>query len=164
MLRNASFTTLVIALLVNNGCQDSSGRLTDSHAAAIQDSVASALMQLRQYSAAAQWDSVGTLYSHSPGFRFFESGRLEYESAAEVRSALASLSGGMSINTDYRDTEIHAIAPGLAVASTLFETTFSDSDGGGFTFGGALTMLWVHEPGGWRILNGHSSAPVPRGG
>ena len=160
----ASFATLLVGLLVNTGCQNSSHRLTDSHAEAIQDSVAAALSQFRRYSAAAEWDSVGALYSDVPAFRFFESGQLRYGSAAEVRSALGNLPAGMSITTDYRDTEIQALAPGLALASTMFETTFSDSTGARFGFGGALTMLWVHEPGGWRILNGHSSAPVPRGG
>jgi hypothetical protein len=149
--------------LVSTGCQYSSHRLTDSHAEAIQDSVVAALSRLRQYSAAAEWDSVGTFYSGAPAFRFFESGQLQYGSAADVRSALANLPAGMSIATQYRDTEIQALAPGLALVGTMFETTFSDSTGVQFGFGGALTMLWVHEPGGWRILNGHSSAPVPRG-
>jgi ketosteroid isomerase-like protein len=160
----ASVATLLVGLLVNTGCQYSSHRLTDAHAEAIRDSVAAALSQFRQYSAAAEWDSLGAFYSDAPTFRFFESGQLQYGSAAEVRSALANLPADMRITTNYRDTEIQALAPGLALASTMFETTFSDGGGARFDFGGALTVLWVHEPGGWRILNGHSSAPVPRGG
>ena len=163
MRRTSVLASVLACVLVSFGCQPDSQGLTDSHAEAIQDSVGAALSQLREYSAAAEWDSVGAVYSDAPAFRFFESGQLQYGSAAEVRSALANLPAGMSITTDYQDTEIQALAPGLALASTIFETTFSDSSGVRFSFGGALTMLWVHEPGGWHILNGHSSAPVPRG-
>jgi ketosteroid isomerase-like protein len=164
MRRTARFASLLVGLLVSTSCQSSSYRLTDSHAEAIQDSVADVLSQFRQYSAAAEWDSVGAFYSDSPAFRFFESGQLRYGSAAEVRSALDNLPAGTSLTTDYRDTEVQALAPGLALASTMFETTVFDSTGARVSFGGAVTMLWVHESGGWRMLNGHSSAPVPRGG
>jgi hypothetical protein len=27
-----------------------------------------------------------------------------------------------------------------------------------------MTTVWVHEVDGWRILSGHTSAPVPRAG
>jgi ketosteroid isomerase-like protein len=161
--RIASLVALLAGFL-SVGCQPSAPDLTAAHADAIQDSLANVLEQFRQHSAAAEWNAVGAFYSDSPDFRFFESGELRYGSAEAVRSALAGLPPGTSIITDYRDREILALAPGLATVSTLFESTFTDGGGSQFTWGGALTLIWVHELEGWRMLRGHSSAPVPRGG
>ncbi len=131
---------------------------------AIRDSVAATMQQFRAYAERARWDSLGALYSDRGDFRFYENGTLRYGSARDVRAALAALPPGMRIRTDYRDTEITPLAPGLAVASALFSSTFADEAGTQFGFEGAVSLLWVHEPEGWRILVGHSSAPVPRGG
>lgn len=70
--------------------------------------------------------------------------------------------------------EIVPLAPGVASVSTLFETRLAmlmsvpkvsptSPTGGGFGFGGAITMTLVHEAGGWRFLGGHTSTPKPRG-
>jgi ketosteroid isomerase-like protein len=136
---------------------------SDAHAAAIQDSVRSMLAEFRAHSAAGQWDSMARMYADDPRFRWFEDGVIRYRSAAEVRQALAGLLAGMRIETTYDSMEIVAVAPGIATASTLFETRFTDSTGGGFGFGGAITMTLVHEADGWRFLGGHSSSPKPRG-
>ncbi|WP_419165259.1 nuclear transport factor 2 family protein [Candidatus Palauibacter sp.] len=146
------------------GCQPEAAPLTETHASAIRDSVAGALDRFRDLGAAADWEAVGDFYSESPAFRFHENGELRYPTSADVRAALAEFPPGMRAETTYRDTEIEALAPGLALVHALFESTFSGDGGFGFSFGGAVTMLWAHETGGWRILNGHSSAPVPREG
>ncbi len=103
------------------------------------------------------------MYSDAPGFRFLESGAVQYQSARALRAALAQLPPGVSLATTYRDIEIDPVRPGVAVWSALFESTFRDSTGPQFSYGGAVSVLWVHEPAGWRIRSGHSSAPVPRG-
>jgi hypothetical protein len=84
--------------------------------------------------------------------------------SAAVRAALAEVPAGMHITTDYRELQIDPVGPGAAMVTALFETTFADSAGPRFRFGGALSLLWTHEADGWRIRSGHSSAPVPRGG
>lgn len=137
------------------------GQLTEAWASAIRDSASTMLQALRRYSEAAQWDSVAALYSESPGFRFAENGTLRYPSSAAIRQALGSVPIGTRIQTQYRNTEIAALAPGLADVVTLFQTSFVDSGGTRFSFEGAVTLLLAHESTGWRIIRGHSSSPPP---
>jgi SnoaL-like protein len=136
-------------------------QLTDAWASAIRDSAATALQAIRRHSEAAQWDSLAVMYSETPGFRFVENGTVRYRSAAAIRQALSSVPIGTRIQTQYRDTEIAALAPGLADVATLFETSFIDPGGARFSFQGAVTLILAHEPGGWRIIRGHSSSPPP---
>jgi len=136
-------------------------QLTDAWASAIRDSAATTLQAIRRHSEASQWDSLALLYSESPGFRFIENGTVRYRSAAAIREALASVPKGTRMQTQYRDTEIAALAPGLADVATLFETAFVDSGGARFSFQGAVTLILAHEPAGWRVIRGHSSSPPP---
>jgi hypothetical protein len=48
----------------------------------------------------------------------------------------------------------------VGLGTTRYTTTVKDSTGG-YSFGGLLTMTFVHRPGGWRIINGHTSSPRP---
>lgn len=153
-----------LAIWLGFGCQSAPASLTEPHAAAIRDSVAAALQEFRDLGTAADWEAVGDFYSESPHFRFYENGALQYRSAADVRAALGAFPPETRIRTDYRDTDVVALAPGLAHVRARFESTFTGADGSAFGFGGAVTMIWAHETGGWRILSGHSSAPVPRRG
>lgn len=153
-----------LAIWLAFGCQSTPARLTEAHAAAIRDSVSAAMEEFRDLGAAADWEAAGNFYSDSPSFRFYENGELRYESADDVRAALADLGPAMRVTTEYSETDIEPLAPGLAQVRSGFESTLSGEGGFEFSYGGAVTMLWVHETGGWRILSGHSSAPVPRGG
>ena len=144
------------------GCSPARPAFPDEHAAAVRDSVQAAMTLFQEYSARAQWDSLAGLYSAAASFRFLESGTIRYGSRQEVREALASLPPGTSVRTTYRDLQIEPVGPGAAMVTGLFETTFADSAGQGFGFAGGLSLLWIHEPDGWRIRSGHSSSPVPR--
>lgn len=136
-------------------------QLTDAWASAIRDSAAATLQAIRRHSEAAQWDSMAALYSEAPAFRFVENGQMRYRSAAAIREALASVPKGTRIQTQYRDTEIVALAPGLADVMTLFQTSFVDSAGARFSYEGAISLILAHELAGWRIIRGHSSSPPP---
>ncbi len=137
--------------------------LTGAHATAMRDSAVAFLADFSRLSTAAQWDSVGALYSDRPDFRFLESGEVRYPSADAVREALRAVPSGQRIETAYQDVSVQAVAPGLAVISARFRTQFVDSTTTLFSFGGALSMVLQHEAAGWRIIAGHSSAAVPRG-
>ena len=137
--------------------------LTAEHAAAIEDSARVFLAEFTRLSAAAQRDSLGALYSDRSDFRFLESGEVRYASASAIRAALTSVPAGTRIRTEYTDAMVQPLAPGLANVSARFATQFVDSTGAGFGFGGAISFILQHEPAGWRIVSGHSSAPVPRG-
>jgi hypothetical protein len=121
------------------------------------------MSQFQRASEETLWDSVAGFYSEKPEFRFFESGILQYESAQAVRQALGGLPSDTQISTAYEATQIQPLAPGVALVSASFETTFSNAIGTGFSYGGVLTLVWINESGAWRILNGHTSVPVTRG-
>ena len=163
-MKNLGKAGACLALWAGFGCRADAAPLPEAHAAAIRDSVATAMDTFREIGSGPDPTAVVDFYSESPGFRFYENGELRYRSAADVRAALEGLPPGMRITTEYSDTEIEALAPGLAQVRSLFESTIEGEDGFEFGYGGAVTMLWVHEAGPWRILSGHTSAPVPRGG
>jgi hypothetical protein len=154
------FSTLAGSSLA---CAKGEPAFTEAHAEAMRDSVGVFLEDFRRYSAASQWDSLGALYSDHADFRFLESGELRYESATAIRAAFQQVPVGVRIETTNRNVTVQPIAPGLAVVSSLFDTQFKDSVRTQFGYSGALTMVVRHEPAGWRIVSGHSSAPVPRG-
>lgn len=163
-MKNLGKAGACLALWAGFGCRADAAPLPEAHAASIRDSVATAMDTFREIGSGPDPTAVVDFYSESPTFRFYENGELRYRSAADVRTALESLPPGMRITTEYSDTDIEALAPGLALVRSLFASTIEGEGGFEFGYGGAVTMLWVHEPGGWRILTGHSSAPVPRGG
>ena len=165
-LRRRALTAVCLALCATSGCRrdaDPAG-LSESHAVAIRDSVSNTLDAFRELGSGPDPTAVAGFYSQSPAFRFYESGELRYESAAGVRAALEGLGPGMRVTTEYSDTDIEALAPGVALVRSLFESTLEGEGGFAFTYGGAMTTVWVHEADGWRILSGHTSVPVPRAG
>lgn len=165
-MKNLTLLSACLALWAGLGCQADAVPLSEARAASIRDSVATAMDTFRETGSGPDPSAVGGFYSESPSFRFYENGELRYRSAGDVRAALAGFAPGMRISTEYSETDIEPLAPGLAMVRSLFRSTVEveGEDGFEFQYGGAVTMLWTHEAGGWRILSGHSSAPVPRGG
>lgn len=159
LLQCASFCILIG---VTAACARTPRPLSNTHAAAMRDSVQETLTRFRHYSATRQWDSLVTLYANDARFRWAENGVVRYRSPSLIREALSSLSSEMRIETTYHDTEIIPIEPGAASVVTLFRTRFVGSAGPSFEFGGAITMTLIHQPAGWRILNGHTSSPTPQ--
>ncbi len=165
-LQRPTLPAAFLVLCTSLGCRPDAGPagLSEAHATAIRDSVSSTLDAFRELGSGPDPAAAAGFYSESPAFRFYENGALRYGSAAEVRAALEGLGPGMRITTEYSDTDIEALAPGLALVRSLFESTLQGEGGFEFSYGGAMTTLWVHEPDGWRIVSGHTSSPVPRGG
>jgi hypothetical protein len=136
--------------------------LTAVRAGAIRDSVQATLDAFRRYSAAGQWDSLAMLYAVEADFRWLEQGAVQYRSATQIREALRRAPRSMRVETDYWDTKIVPLAPGVAAVATAFHTKIRDSGGGAAgEFSGVLDMTLVHRDQGWRILIGHSSSRPP---
>jgi Domain of unknown function (DUF4440) len=154
----------LLALGWATACQRPAAGFGADQAAAVADSARAFLAEFARLSNAAQWDSLGRLYSDRTDFRFLESGEVRYASAAAIHEALRAVPAGTSIRTEYSDVTVQPIAPGIAGISARFATQFVDSTGPLFGFSGAVSLTLQHEPDGWRIIAGHSSAPVPRGG
>ena len=139
-------------------CAPPGGALTSSHAAAMQDSVRSALATYQRYSASAEWDSLVGLYRDDSTFSWIEDGRRSRSAA--VRKTLTSIPG-LKVETAYDSTEIIPLAPGIASVTANYRTTFVGANPP-VQFHGAISMIWKHDAGGWKIWSGHSSGP--RGG
>ncbi|MDH3497686.1 MAG: hypothetical protein OER21_13070 [Gemmatimonadota bacterium] len=145
-------------LVAATACAPASPHLTDTHAAAIRDSVQQTLAQIQRYSAAGLRDSTARFYADTSVFRWVEDGRVQYRSVTEIREALAALGSTVRFETTFEDTDVLPLAPGVASVVTRFETRFVDSLAAAFTFGGMITMTLIHRPDGWRILTGHASS------
>jgi len=153
MMRRYHGSLVLVAICGLAGCGGARGALAASHAAAMRDSVLRALGTYQRLAASAKWDSVAALYATSPGANWIEDGmRTDGET---VRKTLRSL-GAMRVATTYSGVEVSPLAPGLASLTTYFETRFVGTP---VHFTGAISMLWSHEPEGWRIRSGHSSGP-----
>lgn len=149
-----------LALLTSAACTPAAPSLTATHAAAMQDSVRAALTDYGRYAANAQWDSLVGLYSTDTSFRWIEDGSRSH--LAAVRRALTSMPPGMRVETTYDSTEVVPLAPGVAWLTTYYQTQFVGSTPP-VHFGGAISMMWAHEPNGWRIRGGQSGSPRPAG-
>ena len=153
----------LLILLGSVACAQPRAELSAEHAAAIADSARVFLADFNRLSENARWDSLAALYSERADFRFVESGEVRYANAAAIRTALSAVPVGTRIKTAYTDVVVQPLGPGVAGVAAQFATQFVDSAGVNFGFSGAITLTLQHEPAGWRIVSGHSSAPVPRG-
>jgi hypothetical protein len=172
MMRAASALLLGLAALAGGagGAGEGGGagglraqELPLAQAAAIRKSVQATLDAYREHAAAGRWEELMRLYADDPRFRWVSSGIVEARSVEQIRKYFAALPPGTRVETTYQDAEITPLAPGVAAVTTLFQTRLVEPQGGGFSFGGALTMTLVERPEGWKILSGHASSPVRRG-
>lgn len=148
---------VVLGFALTSGCEPSTPSANTVHAAAICDSVRTELTNLLSLQAAARWDSVAQLYSRDTSFRWIDSGK-EYRLGAMLQG-LAALRG-VRAATRYDSTQIVALAPGLASITSQYRTEYLGASPE-VRFEGAISMLWAHEPNGWRIRGGHSSSANP---
>ena len=136
-------------------CRGEPTVLTQAHALAIGDSVRSAMATYRRFATTGRWDSLAAMYSRADDVRWIEDGKRSDGSA--IRKELLGL-GALHVETTYDSTEVAALAPGVASLTTYHRTRFIGTP---VQFAGAISVIWVHEPAGWRIRAGHSSVPVP---
>jgi hypothetical protein len=155
--------SVMVLVGVLTGCAAPAPELTAAHLASIRDSVQQFLTLYRARTDSSDWESLLAFYDDGPQFRWVENGAVYARSKEDVRRAFAAIPPGMRVRTTYEDTEILPLAAGLAMVFTRFRTAMTDSSGAGFHFGGAISMTLQHQGAGWRILNGHTSSPVPRG-
>lgn len=133
-----------------------------ARAAAVRQGVQATLDAFCKLSAAGQWEAVMRLYADEPRFVWVTNGVVESRSLDKIRQHFTATPAGTRVETTYSDTEITPLAPGVATVLTRFETRITDAQGGGFHFGGLLTMTLVERGDGWKILDGHASSPVRR--
>ena len=162
MKQRTAAIAIIFVTLVSLSCSADRIDLTSSQIAEITDEVLNSSQQMRRYSSLGDWDSMKAFYSDSPNFRFYENGTLQYASAEDVRTALSNLPSSTTIQTEYEDTEVRVLSSHLVIVGALYQSHYSDSSGVSFKWNGALSAIWTKEGEEWRILSGHSSAPLPR--
>ncbi len=153
------------------GCAESAPtELTAAHRAAIEDSVRAMLQTYRETVNAGDWEAVTAYYGDDERFHWIEDGEVRYRTKEEVSQALASLGGFFtSVRLTVKETRVTPLAPGIAHVATLFEQELVPSEGQPFRFSGALTLLALNTPEGWKLTAGHTStvrerAQPPEGG
>jgi hypothetical protein len=134
--------------------------LTPAQSVAIRDSVRAALGGYIERMNHHDIDSLLRFYVDDERFNWVADGRL-IPSLTDIRKGIEAVSGFSRWHLEYTDTRIVALAPGVASVSTLYTQSLADSTGKGFSFGGALTMNFIDTPGGWKLLDGHSSSAQP---
>jgi muconolactone delta-isomerase len=162
--RGAAVTFLVGLAASGSGAQALRAQaMPEAQAAAIRNGVQATLDAYREHAAAGRWKELIRLYADDPRFRWVSNGIVEANSVDQIRKHFAALPPSARVETTYQDAEITPLAPGVAMVTTLFQTRLVDPAGGGFSFGGALTMTLVERPDGWKILSGHASGAARPG-
>jgi hypothetical protein len=128
----------------------------------VRDSVKALLHLFTDRMNAGDLAGAGALYSDDSTFSWVENGALRYPNAKSVRESLLTLKNIPKITLVYYETHVDVLAPGVATVRTEFSQTFYDQLKHGTTYGGFLTATLVHEPGGWKMRNGHTSSRRPR--
>lgn len=146
--------------IVSAGCEVRDGpSLSEDHAAAIRDSVATFLSAWSDETGPGEWDRLTGRYADDPAFVWLEDGRVRYESVGAVRAGFEGLRDAfVGVRTEFVDPRITPLAPGIAVVASRFRTTLRPEDGSPVRFGGALTMTVLDTEDGWKALQGHTSS------
>lgn len=160
----AALALLLGAVALGGGARAARAEeMPEAQAAAIRRGVQATLDTYRELSAAGRWEALGRLYADDPRFRWVTNGVVVARSVETIRKTFAAQPAGSRAETTYQDVEITPLAPGLAQAATPYQTRLVDPKGGGFTYGGYLTMILVERPDDWKILSGHASSPDRHG-
>jgi ketosteroid isomerase-like protein len=147
------------ALLLAGCAPRTQAALSAGHAGAITDSIRNTLVAYTERLNQADRDSLIRFYADDPRFSWAADGQVATHSVAQVRAEFDALAGFKRWHVEYKDPAIVPLAPGLASVATEYHMSLADSTGKGVAFSGALTMLWINTPAGWKILGGHSSSP-----
>lgn len=137
--------------------------LTAEHAAAIADSAREVLAKYGELMRAGRWESAVSYYADDPRFQWWEDGKLAYSSVEEISTAIRSLQAMFqSSEMELSDTRIGPLAPGVVAVNSLYKQTPTDTAGGAFSFGGAISITAVNTESGWKFLMGHTSTERAR--
>jgi hypothetical protein len=78
--------------------------------------------------------------------------------ADTVRAHWAPLASG---EIDWGDLNIQVLAPNVAVVTSVFNYTATDTAGATIPFSGTWTAVWLEQDGSWKMANVAETFPVP---
>ena len=159
------FLFLITTFLVGSSmnCGAPADQLTDSGRSLAEEEIRMMLDTYRGHADSSRWDSMLTYYVNDSRFTWVEDGLISYRSTAEVLQALQAFPPNMKLTTTYETTDVIVLSNDAASVVTAFETDMDDLNGQSYSFGGMMTMTLIRSNDGWKILNGHTSGPKPRG-
>ncbi len=123
------------------------------------------LATLSEYASAANsgdLDAALDYYIQDSRFRWAEDGAVQYSSFADLEAAIRRFADFGKISTEYVDPFVNALTRDHAQLFTSYKTTVGDTDAGGFSYSGLVTMNLVRTETGWKILAGHTSTARER--
>jgi D-serine deaminase-like pyridoxal phosphate-dependent protein len=111
-----------------------------------------------------RWDDLIAVYGDLPGFTWVEQGEIGYADHEAIAAGVAQArDSGVAVHTTVSDVQATALAPDAAAVRANVSIVFGDPTANGFAFNGMLTGVAVERDRHWVFLQGHLSAPQPRG-
>lgn len=157
-------SVVLTAGILSAGCQSSSTTpLSESHSAAIKDSLTSFLSTWSEETQQDGWNRLVGRYADDEDFAWVEDGQIRYTSVEAIRAGIDELKASFSgVQTEFIKPSITPLAPGMANITTRFRTTLRREGGPNIRYGGAMTMTALNTGDGWKILQGHTSTERQR--
>lgn len=153
----------LFALLFVAACTEPTGPSQADLAAA----ESSAIVLVNEWAATGsegRWDDLVAIYGDAPGFTWVEQGEIRYADHDAIAAGVAQArDSGLTVRTTVGDVQATALAADAATVRANVSIVFGDPTSGGFAFNGMLTGVAVERDGRWVFLQGHLSAPQPRG-
>ena len=150
-MRRLTLAAVVLALLA--ACQPATTELTDE----IKSEIAQELTQAYAETVEPinQLDAAGWLsfFQDSEDLTFAVNGSFfkSYSAFADTLSAhWAELASG---DLDWGELNIQVLAPDIAVVTSVFNYTGTDTAGAVIPLTGTWTAVWVEEGGSWKMVN-----------
>lgn len=163
LARSRPFHTFVALAILALGSSCSGPQKQELSQAEKARIVEEAISFLSDYGAALEsgdQDKVRDLFVPDARFSWNTDGRKVYANPDQLLQSLGKLSSsGTVFRTEYSDVEAIALTGGLAFVSAGFQTKATIEGGGGFAFGGIVTMLIERFEDRWRVVKGHTSTP-----
>lgn len=93
--------------------------------------------------------------------RIIQDGKL-YKTRADAMAAVRQGSQGVAkLERRFEDPHVAVLAPGAALLTAEGTTSVTLVDGRTFTSRFAVSLVFVHRDGQWKLLHGHYSLPNP---
>ena len=128
--------------------------------AAVDEAIRDVLRQYGERINAGEWTASLDLYSDDERFYWAEDGRIAYPTKDAVREGLEGLGASLeSTRLTAGDVRVTVLSESHGLAAFPYTQAMRLKSGTEFEFSGVITMTLQKEPGGWRILSGHSSSP-----
>lgn len=151
-----TFAAAVCAAMLLSACSAPGGR----EDAAVRKDVEALL---RNWSSAGQqkrWDDLKALYADEAGFVWIEQGRVAYADHAAIVAGVDAASGaGADIRASISDIAVTPLSADAAAFHAMTSLQVK-SDQFAFSFDGVVSGVAVKRAGGWKLLQGHLSAPT----